>query len=57
MSNVIGFNNDPDRRQTLWNCLVSLREVIAVDEKNPEQVDAYIKEKHLYQVYLDKYLN
>ena len=54
MTNVIGFNKDPDRRQTLWNVLVSLREV----REDPLQEEgAYFKQKELYQEYLDKYVN
>lgn len=54
MTNVIGYYNDSDRRQNLWNALVSLREVL----RDPlQEKQAELKEKKLYNFFLEKYIS
>jgi len=54
MNNTIGIHNDADYRQTLWNCLISLR--LVLDDPLQEE-SCYYKQKELYKVFLNKYIS
>lgn len=56
MTNVIGYKEDPHERQTIWNCLISLREVLKIDQYNPKNKEAFYKEKRLYDKFLNSYI-